>query len=195
MGQGGAFGRSGGAAGELDVDRIVKLESAPNILQPGAVSSASLLLYIRKPQYARFVVFTQMNDVTQSRKFSSAQLAWFRVIEFRDKRPQHSQVIAGLEFMSQNKGRASGFAQCVLQFAYAVSRIHSYQNQSCFGAGKLGKHPLGIIRRPDANAVSRLQAQREQPCGKSINTFPKLGITPPNVLMPHHQRFPLSPPL
>src|SRR5207237_10870633 len=78
--QGCALGRSGGAAGELDVDGIVKLEFVSKFHEVCQASRACLLLHVSKSQHSRLMIATEMNDPTQSGKLCRAQPARLCVI-------------------------------------------------------------------------------------------------------------------
>src|SRR6185312_13733895 len=81
----------------------------------------------------------------------------------------------------------------MLQFTRAVCRIYCDQDQAGFCARKLGQHPLRVIWRPDADAITRLKPKGKQPSRKIVNLFLQFGIAPANVLMPHDQCFPIRP--
>ena len=54
--------------------------------------------------------------------------------------------------------------------------------------GELGDNPLGVVRRPDADAVARLQSERDEPGGECFDVRIELAQVEPHTLLTHHQR-------
>jgi hypothetical protein len=76
----------------------------------------------------------------------------------------------------------------VFQFGTAIGRVDVDQDHADLRAGELSDAPLRAVRRPDAEAVAGLQAQRQQRSGMQVH---RVGQLPPGVaqlLMAHHQR-------
>ena len=65
MGQGCAFWKAGCTTGELDVDRVIRLQQCPNELHLLQQCSRSSAFELRKPVHARLFFIAQTDDCSQ----------------------------------------------------------------------------------------------------------------------------------
>ncbi len=120
------------------------------------------------------------------------QRAWLAVCPLGRQFAQHAQVVAGLEARHGHQQLAADLVERVLHFRRAVGRVDVHQHQAHLRRGQLHQHPLGVVVRPDAHPVARIQALRQQRAGQAVRVGLQraVGVTPP--LVHAHQRLVLG---
>ena len=190
-----ALGKAGGAAGELEVDRVGRLERGGDGGQARIVSVAAGK-QIREAHQARLDFFglalpglVNPDDAVKVRQRDGFKLAGLRVCPLGCQFAQHAEVVTGLEAGHGDQRFAVDLVQRVLDFCRAVRRVDVDQNQADFGRGQLHQHPFGIVVRPDADALARLQAQAEQRAGEAVGLNLQFAVAVAAALMNADQRF------
>ena len=107
-----ALGKAGGAAGELDVDRVVKLQGRADIDQPRPVCAAGGVRDMREALATAMRIIANSDDDFQQRQPT-------RLAQFTD----HRQVFAGLVANGDDQGFAAHLVQGVLGLRQAVGRV------------------------------------------------------------------------
>src|ERR1700733_14117568 len=189
----GTLRQPGGAGGELDVDRLVELENAGQFRQVRLLRSAARRVYAVERDRAWHRIRADLDDDAQRGQFRRVQVAWTRVQQFRRQSVDHPDIIAGLERRRGDQGAAVDLVQGVFQLREPIRRVDVHQDQPGLRGGELRYHPLGIVRRPDADALARLQSQRDQSGGERIDLFAKLAIAPADALLAGDQSGPVAP--
>ena len=105
----------------------------------------------------------------------------------------HADIVAGLERRRGDQRAAADLVQRVFQLRQPVCGVDVHQDQPGLGGGELGHHPFGIVRRPDADALARLQSERDQSGGERIDLLAQLAIAPADALLAGDQRRPVAP--
>ena len=118
------------------------------------------------------IVVADLDDRAECWQLLRMQLARTGDREFRRQGIDHSDIIAGLEARRGDQRFAAGPVQGVFDLAEAVGGVDVDQDHPGLGGGELGDDPLGVIRRPDAGAIPRLQAERDQAGGKGVDCAP-----------------------
>ena len=159
-----ALGRTGGAAGELDVDGIVELQGFCQCRERLAVARSAHLAHVLERKGARSLWPADLDHRAQLRQPRRVQLAGLRVCELRQQRVQHLHVVGGLERGGRDDPGASDFCQCEFEFAEAVGRIDGDENEPGLGRGELRQRPFRAVQRPDADPRAGLRGRaRESP--------------------------------
>ena len=167
--QRGALGEAGGAAGVLDVDRIVGRERRRPVAQ----------CLHRGP----FVVLEPVVPVVVAEVPEELQLR-----QRRSHRGHHRHVVAALELGGRHQPTAPRLAQRVLQFVGAVRRVDVHQHHADLRRGVLDERPLHAVRRPDADPVTDPEAFREQAARHQVDLAVELAICHPRGLVHRHDR-------
>src|SRR2546430_537844 len=68
-----------------------------------------------------------------------------------------------------------------------VSRIDVDQDRADLGGGELRNHPLGIVRRPDADAIALHHTAGDQPAREAVACVLKLPVCVAEFLMTRDQ--------
>jgi hypothetical protein len=97
MSQRDPLGRSGGAAGELDVDGIVELQSPGERCERVAVPRRAHARHVFECNRAGIERAADLDYRAQMRQPRRMQIARRRFRELRHQRVQHLHVVAGLE--------------------------------------------------------------------------------------------------
>ena len=97
MGERRALGVAGGAAGELDVDRVVELQLARELAQLGDVGRRRQIAQSRRNASMPGVLCRRGGSRGAGRQRVASQMARLGVGELRRQRPHHADVVAGLE--------------------------------------------------------------------------------------------------
>ena len=184
-----AFRRTGGAARELDIDRIVRLQGRADVAQTIPLGRAAQLRYRLKVVGARRRLIAEPDDGRQLRQARGAQLPGRALRKFRREIMEHAEIFGRLEPLSRHQRLAAHLVERVFQFRQAIRGIDAHENRADFRGRVLGDHPLRAVRRPDAYAVPNIDAQREQSAGERIHARAKLGPGPAHVLKRHDERF------
>ena len=144
--QGGALGVAGGARGVLDVDRIVRVGRRLRGRQhPGVAVAVGQRLPLRA---------ADQDDVLE-RGAVRAHLG------------DHCGVVGGLERPCGDQHADARLVEHVLQLLGAVGRVDADQDRADLGRGVLQLRPLRAVRRPDADPVALLDAQRGSGRGRA----------------------------
>src|SRR6202034_1252046 len=114
-----------------------------------------------------------------------------RMSELRRQLAQYADIVRSLEFPGKDQRLAADLVQRVFELGSPIGRIDIDQDQSGLGSSKLSEDPLAIVRRPDTDAVARLQTKCQQAGGEFIDLAAQFAVGPPNVLMPDDQRRPV----
>ena len=80
-------------------------------------------------------------------------------------------------------------AERVRELVRPVRRVHVDEDRSDPGARELQQRPLGAGGGPDADAVTDLDADGEQPACDALDLGAELAIGEANALVSRHQRF------
>ena len=142
---------------------------------------------------ARHGVAADLDHHAQRRQLRRVQLAGLRVPQFRRQRVDHADIVAGLERRRGDQRAAADLVQRVFQLRQPVGRVDVHQDQPGLGGGELRHHPFGVVRRPDADALARLQPQRDQAGGERIDLLAELALAPADALLAHDQPGPVAP--
>ena len=189
--QRGALGEAGGAAGELDVDRVGGLELGGGLGHARVVSvtACQQIGEAHQPRLVRalpgLIDPHHRVQVWQLLRFEQARLA---VCPLGRQLAQHAQVVAGLEARHGHQQLAIDLVQRVFHLAGAVGRVDVHQNQTHLGGGQLHQQPLGVVVRPDRHPVARHQAQAQQGARQAAGLGLQFTVGQASPLMHAHQR-------
>ena len=193
MGERRAFGRAGGAAGELDVDGIVELQLRRQLRKFPAMTVAAHAEHVGKAQEAALLIVADADQRGQLRQPLGLQFTGGAAVDFRRQLAQHAHIIAGLERIRGDQRLAADFVERVVELGEPIGRIDVDQDQSGLGGGELGDRPLGVVRRPDADAVAGVEPKRQQARGKGVDLGFQLAIAPAHALLAHDERVAVRP--
>ncbi len=182
------LGRAGRARGELDVDRIVKLEPIGKFRHAFTCRSIASAQHIAPGHGARRAVFAEPDHPPKVRDPLGAQLTWRGIAEFRQQLLEHRRIVAGLEARHGDQRAGLHLVQCKLQFRQAVGGIDVDQDQPRLRGGELGHDPFGHVRRPDADSVAGLEPKRHKTRGQLVHFCPEFAPAPSHALMGNDQR-------
>ena len=182
VGQRDALRRAGGAAGELDVHRVVELELAREFAQLGTLGLAAPGRDLVKGDRARHRRSADLDHSTQLRQPRGRELARHRGGELRRKGIDHPDVVAVLERGRRHQGHAADLIEGELQLGQAIGRVDRHQDQPRPRGGELGQRPFGAVERPDADPVAAPEAECEQAGREGIRVVPQLAPGPPDAL-------------
>ncbi|MNN18924.1 hypothetical protein D3C81_1321440 [compost metagenome] len=112
--------------------------------------------------------------------------------QLRQQLGEHAMVVGGLEGVGADQPATAGLLERVFEFGEAVGRIDVDQHHAGLGTGELGDGPLGAVRRPDAEALARLQAEGDEGAGTAVDRRGQLGPGETQALVAHHQRLALG---
>ena len=133
------------------------------------------------------------DDRAQRRQPCRFKLARRRTGQFGRELAQHADIVRGLETLGQDQRLAADLVERVFKLGDAIGRIDVDQDEPGLGGGELGEHPFAVVRRPDADAVARLQPERQQPGGEPVDRLLQLAVAHAHVLVAHDQRRPVRP--
>ena len=196
MRQRGALGEARGAAGELHVDRVARVQQ-PGDARHALVGRVAALDQIGKAHETAFIR-TFSGHVNPDRVLQMRQRLRFERLAGLGVRPlgrqlaQHADVVAGLEARHGHQRLAIDLVQGVFDFGRAIGRVDVDQHQPRLGGGQLHQHPFGIVVRPDADAVARRQAQAQQGARQAVGLGLQLAVGVAALLVRHHQRLALG---
>ena len=155
--------------------------------EPRAFAPPAHVAYVGKIEHSGGLLLTHANDGPKVRQFFRIQPAGLSVFHFRRQFLQHLDVAAALERLRGHDGLATGTVQRILQFEHAVSRVNVDQDRSDARGGELGQAPLVTVRRPDADAVTGFDAQRQHAGSQPLDSFGVLGVAPADTLVAHDE--------
>ena len=193
MGERRAFGKAGGARGELDVDRLVELQERRKLGDAFCFGGAAARENVGKAQAAGVASVAEDDDGAQRRQPRRFKLARRRAGQFGRELAQHADIVRGLEALGQDQRFAADLVERVFKLGDAIGRIDVDQDEPGLGGGELGEHPLAVVRRPDADAIARLQPERQQPGGELVDGLLQLAVAHAHLLVAHDQRRPVRP--
>ena len=188
VGQRRSFGRAGGAAGELDVDRVVELQLAGEVGERGAVAVAAHAEHIVKTQKAAGVALADANERGQRRQPLCLQPAGSGALDLRRELAQHADIAAGLERIGRDQGFAADLVERVFELGQAIRGVDVDEDETGLRRRELRDCPFGVVRRPDADPIARSEPERQQPGGERVGFGSQLAIAPADVLLAHDQR-------
>src|SRR6267378_3466607 len=182
-----ALRQSRGAAGELDIHGVIHLDRSRQGFQSFVTS---LLASLCDPveRHAAIVLPRNRDDVSQFRKTRAMQLAT-SASQLRGKLANHRDIVAGLEASSGYQRATSHGSQDVFQLTQAIGGIDIDQNQTSLRRRKLRDRPFRAVWGPNADAIPRLQTERQKPGGERVGTHLELRVGPANFLVRNNQRF------
>ncbi len=183
----GALGKTGGAAGELDVDGFVRVQRCRGLGDRRVVGAAAGDP-VGKAQHAGFIGLAQMHHQFEIGQTRGAQFARRAGIQLRREFTQHGEVVAGLERGHGDQRLARHLVERVLHLGGAIGRVDVHQNQADLGRRQLHQHPFHAVVRPDAHAVALAQTAAQQGAAQTIHLALELGIAQANVLVARNQR-------
>ena len=128
MGQGRAFRGAGGPGGELDVDRIIRIQGFGNHIERPRVTITAAVNQGAEFDHARRFFIPRADDGTEAGQFRRLQIARGAVRKFGGQLLQHADVVAALEAGGRHQGLASDFVEHVLDFSHTVGWIDRDQN-------------------------------------------------------------------
>ena len=188
-----ALGRSGGAAGELDVDGIVELQGAGERRQRVAVARAAHPRHLFERDRAGAGRAADLDHRAQLRQPRRVQIARRRFRQLGHQRVQHLHVVAGLERGGRDDRGASDLGKREFEFAQAVGRIDGDENEPGLGGGKLRQRPFRPVQRPDADPRAAFEAEREKARGQRIDPLRQFLPGPPDAVARRNQRLAIGP--
>ena len=119
---------------------------------------------------------------------ADCKLTRLGLAELRRQFAQHADIVRGLEAFGEDERLAADLDQRIFEFGDAVGGIDIDEDEPGFGGGELRQHPFAVVRRPDADAIAGIKAEREEPGGKLIDGLPQLAIGEADLLVTNHQR-------
>ncbi|OIQ64559.1 hypothetical protein GALL_538910 [mine drainage metagenome] len=187
MGQRRALRKPGGAAGELDVDRIERVESGRG-RRDRRIVGVALRNPVGKAQHAGLVLRAEVDDQPQVGQPRGVQRSGRLAARLGRQLAQHRQVVAGLERGHRHQRLAADLVQRVFDLGGAIRRIDVDQDDADLGGGQLHQHPFDAVMRPDAHAVALLQAAAQHGARQPVDLALEFGVAQPAVLVARHQR-------
>ena len=159
MGQRGSLWKSGGAAGELNIDRIIELQ--------GGREADDALVVDFLGQTGDFVEAVEalrrlaagLNHAGKMWQALAIQRPRRTSVHFRRQLAQHRHIVAGLELGRQDQRLGGHLVERIFKLGDSIGRVDIDQDQACLGGGVLGDHPFRVVRRPDPDPVPRLQPE------------------------------------
>ena len=191
-----ALGRSGGAAGELDVDGIVELQGLGQRGERVAVARAA---HARRPPRTRSCPATAGPPIwITARNCGSRAACRSPGVRFRklgQQRVQHLHVVGGLERGRRDDRGASDLGEREFEFAQAVGGVDGDEDEPGLGGGELRQRPFRPVQRPDADPRAAFEAEREKARGQRIDALGEFLPGPPDIMAWRNQRLAIGPAL
>ena len=123
-------------------------------------------MHVVEAQRSGGVAFADLDDDLELRQPRGGKLAGHAAAEFRRQRVDHADVVAGLERGRGDERAAADLVERVFQLGQPIGRVDVDQHEAGLGGGELGDDPLGIVGRPDADAVARLEPSASRPAAR-----------------------------
>ena len=161
----GALRASGGAACELDIDRVVAIERFL-----ANCDATPLRQKVCIVQHVRHAAFAHAND-----PFEPGQLGTNRL--------EHLQVLRSLHLLGGDDDPASRYAKRVFQLGETIGRIDIHENEAESCGRELRHQPLDAVGRPDPDAIALAKAELLQPGGEGIDLVRELLPAPADALL------------
>jgi transposase len=79
---------------------------------------------------------------------------------------------------------AARLVERIVELVQPVGRVDAHQHQAGPRGGELRQHPFGVVGRPDADAVARLQPQGQETGGQPVDRVAKLSPCQPHLVLP-----------
>jgi hypothetical protein len=177
-----ALGRAGGAAGKLDVHRVVELELACEFAQLSTLGLAAPGRHLVEGDRPWRRRSTDLDHGAQLRQPRRGELARHRGGKLRREGIDHPDVVAGLERGRRHQGCAAGLVEGELQLGKTIGRVDRHQDQPGPCGGELRQRPFGAVERPDADPITAPETECEKPGREGIRVVPQLAPGPPDVL-------------
>ena len=182
------LGRAGRFRRELNVDGLAGVQPDSQRDQCEQLEPGRGCEQIVKTDHPGRRLAAQADDQAKFWQARRIQIARGAGRDFRGQILQHSDVVAGLEPRRENERPAPHLVERVLELRAAAGGIDVYQHQSGFRRGELRQHPLRAVVGPDADALTRLETETQQPRGNIADPLVELAVIPAYSLMGHHQR-------
>ncbi len=177
-----ALRQSGGAAGELDIDRIVGIERSGKAIQTAALSGSGERQQRReRPGGAWQRAIIEHYDVLEMRQPRRAQRRGVRG-DFRRQRTQHVDVVARFVARRHYQRLAGDLVERVLELGRAISRVDIDQDRADARGAELHVEPLGAIGCPDADPIAAADPERQKTGGDRIGALAQLIPGQPGVV-------------
>ena len=188
-----AFGKAGGARGELDVDRLVELQLRGKLGEPLCFLRGAARKDFGEAKRAGMPAVAKQHDRPQRRQPCRFNFSGRRVAELGREFPQHADIVRSLESFGENERLTADFVERIFQLGDAIGGIDIDQDEPGLGGGELGEHPFRVVGRPDADAVAGMKPERQQTRGEPVDLLPQFAIAEPHLLMADHQCRPRRP--
>ena len=104
MRQRGTFWVACGAAGELDVDGVIRPQTCADFFQFGRIKLVTQFADLCEVDHSGGRVFTQPNNGLQMRQFFCTELSRSAVCELWRKYDEHMQIVAGFKLNTADDG-------------------------------------------------------------------------------------------
>ena len=160
--QRGALRVAGGAAGELHIDRLVRLQRRADGQRRPHAGRVGQCVEFAPIHHARRGDVAQPDDQPQLGQPRAAQLARTAGVEFGREGPQHRQVVRALELRGRHQRLQAGLVDGVIEFRDAVGRVDVHQDHAQPRGRQHRDEPLGAVGRPDAEPVALHEPQPVQ---------------------------------
>ena len=192
VGQRRALGKAGGAAGELDVDRVVELQRLGERGEVAALGVAAQTATSANGIMPACALLADGDDEPQIGELGGVEIAGRGMRQLGREIAQHADIVAGLEPRGGDQRGAARFVERVFELGEAVGRVDVDEDEPGLGGGELGDDPFGIVGRPDADPLAGLEAERDEAGGEGVDLALQLAIVPADVLMADDQRVALG---
>ncbi len=188
MGERRPLGRAGGAAGELDVDGIVELQRLSERGEFGELRGRGRRGDFGEVEGAGGLLAPQPDHDLQIGKPRRLEAAGRRAVQLGRKRPKRRDIVVAPEASAQNQRLAADLVHRIVELVRAIRRIDVDEDEARLGGGELRQHPFGVVGRPDADALARLEVERDQSGREIVGAAAQFLVSPANRLMTHNQR-------
>ena len=190
VGERGALGGSGGAGGELDVDRVVGVEARGERVQPPHLLRPAEPDHILEAEYPGAGVVAHRDDGFEMWQLRRPEPARLAMLKFGREFAQHVDIARRLEGFRRDDCPASDRIQRVFELERPVGGIDVDQDRAEAGGGELRQDPFEPVGRPDADAVALAEPERQEPGGKCVHLPVELLIGQRPALLRQHDRPP-----
>ena len=137
-------------------------------------SLASKRLYLIERIHSAMLFAAEEEDALQMRIFLRLKFAARTLLEFRNKRIDHFNVIAIAEAVNHEKVLRLRLRKRKIHFVRLVVGIERQQNRTDFRRREHEYYPVRHIGRPERNLLPALDAQRHKPLGDQIDLLGEL---------------------
>jgi hypothetical protein len=125
----------------------------------------------------------KMYDVSKVRQPFASRLTGTTQLDLRRNIVEQFDIVAVLESISRDKGLDARLIQDAFELDNAVGRIDGYENDTCLRSCKLRDDPFQPIGGPDAQPVSRREAELKQVSGDRSHFLLKFPVRQASVLL------------